>query len=133
MKRLDPLGLVLLLFAMGNMANALWMLASPPHWYVNLPASVPDFGPLNEHFVRDLGGMFFVFGSLLGWAAFSRQARSLAIATVTLWYGVHSVVHIFDTARGLVGREHFWIDLPLVYVPAAVLFGLLWWHRREGA
>lgn len=57
-KQIDPLVLGLLLFGLGNVGNTLWMLASPTSWYLEVPASVPDFGPLNAHFVRDLGAMF---------------------------------------------------------------------------
>ncbi len=46
--------LVLSLFGLGNLANGAWMLLDPPHWYATLPAGVPDFGPLNEHFIRDI-------------------------------------------------------------------------------
>ena len=47
--------LVLLLLATLTAANAVWMLADPQHWYHDLPAAVPDTGPYNEHFVRDVG------------------------------------------------------------------------------
>ena len=42
----------------GSLANGLWMLFAPAHWYQNLPAGVPDTGPLNVHFVRDIGAAF---------------------------------------------------------------------------
>ena len=46
-----PWSIVFALSAAGNLANGLWMLASPGHWYINLPGNVPGTGPLNEHFV----------------------------------------------------------------------------------
>ena len=52
--------LVLGLFAAGNLANAGWMLGAPEHWFQNLPAGVPDTGPFNEPFVRDLGAVMVV-------------------------------------------------------------------------
>ena len=62
----DRLSLVLGLFALGNLTNGVWMLLSPTHWYHKLPAAVPDFGPLNEHFVRDLGTVFVMMALVLG-------------------------------------------------------------------
>ena len=112
------------LAGLGNLANGLWMLADPAHWYLNLPAAVPDFGPLNEHFVRDIGCAFTLIGGLL-LAAIVRPAWRLpACAVAAGFYGLHAGVHVLDTARGLVGPEHWGIDLPAVYVPAA-LFALL--------
>jgi hypothetical protein len=43
----DAWTIVLGFFALGNFFNAFWMLGFPVHWYFNLPAGVPDFGPLN--------------------------------------------------------------------------------------
>ena len=56
----DRWPIVLGFFAAGNLVNAVWMLASPAHWYLNLPANIPGTGPLNEHFVRDIGCIFLL-------------------------------------------------------------------------
>ena len=53
---------ILALAGLGNLANGLWMLADPVGWYREIPAAVPDFGPLNEHFVRDIGSAFAAQG-----------------------------------------------------------------------
>ena len=123
---------VLLVMALGNLANAVWMLADPPGWYVGLPAAVPDFGPLNEHFVRDIGAAFFVHGVALLWAAFTPAWRVPLVATVTLFYVLHALAHVVDTARGLVGPAHWTIDLPGVYVPALLMLVLLALVARAG-
>ncbi len=44
------------------------MLADPAGWFVGLPAAVPDSGPLNEHFVRDIGATFTMLGVGMLWA-----------------------------------------------------------------
>lgn len=132
-KRIDPLGLVLLLFGLGNLANALWMLSAPASWYLNVPASVPDFGPLNEHFVRDLGAMFLVAGTLLLYSAFQESWRKSGVALNLGWYAVHCFIHVYDTLRGAVQPVHFLIDLPLVYVPTVLLAGLAFLVRRSSA
>ncbi len=128
--QLDLWSLVLGLFAAGNLANGLWMLGDPVGWYLILPAGVPDFGPMNEHFVRDIGCAFSVLGLALGAAAFLPHLRVAACAAVTAFYGMHSLVHVWDTARGLVGPEHWAIDFPAVYLPTIVLVGLTAWMVR---
>ncbi len=45
-----------------NIFNALWILIAPEHWYYNLLASVPESGPLNIHFIRDIGCIFLILG-----------------------------------------------------------------------
>lgn len=129
--RFDGWTVVLGLFALGNVANGLWMLADPVHWYYTLPAGVPDFGPLNEHFVRDVGCAFTVLGAVLGVAAVWPSWRLPALVAVTGFTVLHAAVHVLDTARGLVGAEHWMIDLPGVYAPAVVLLALTGWVARS--
>ena len=117
----DPWTWIFLLSALGNLANGLWMLASPVGWYTTLPAAVPDFGPLNEHFVRDIGSTFTMLGLGLLWATFRTAVRLPVLALVTLFNGLHALVHVYDTGRGLVGLEHWVIDFPAVYLPTIVL------------
>jgi hypothetical protein len=127
----DTWTIVLGLFALGNLANGAWMLADPAHWYTNLPASVPDFGPLNEHFVRDIGCTFTLLGIALAVGAVVPRWRVAACAATAGFYGLHALVHVVDTARGLVGPEHWTIDLSGVYVPAALLLGVTWLVARR--
>ena len=46
--RYDNWTIVLGIFAVANLANGIWMLVDPGHWFVTLPAAVPDTGPLNS-------------------------------------------------------------------------------------
>ena len=112
---------ILAIGGLGNVANGLWMLASPAGWYVGLPARVPDFGPLNEHFVRDIGAAFVTFGGGLLWGAFVPWVRVPVLLLATVFYGLHAVVHVFDTLRGAVDAAHWAIDFPGVYLPAVFL------------
>ena len=109
----------------GNVLNGAWMLADPPGWYAKLPAAVPDFGPLNEHFVRDLGSVFTLLGLALVWAAVVPRLRVPMLTIVTGFYVLHALVHVLDTLRGLVGPAHWAIDFPGVYFPAILLVALL--------
>ena len=127
----DGWTIVLGIFAVSNLANGAWMLAVPVHWYEHLPAAVPDFGPLNEHFVRDIGAAFTVIGLGLAVAAVVPRWRVAACAAAAAFYGLHALVHVVDTLRGLVGPEHWLIDLPGVYVPAVLIGVVTWMLARQ--
>lgn len=129
----DAWTIVLGIFAFGNIANAVWMLIDPVHWYYNLPAGVPDFGPLNEHFVRDIGCISLLLGILLAWAAYDPRWRLTACAVNAAFYVLHALVHVLDTVRGLVGPEHWMIDASGVYVPALIMIGLTAAAARSAA
>ena len=131
--RLDGLGWLLLVLGLGAIANALWMLAGPMHWYEELPAAVPDTGPFNPHFVRDIGCAFFTVGVAQVWAAFAPRWRLPLVAVSAVFLVAHAVLHVYDTAVGNLPHSHWWLDLPGVYLPALILAlcaaALL---RREG-
>ena len=91
-RTLDAWGWIFAIFGAICVANALWMLAGPLHWYHELPAAVPDTGPFNPHFVRDIGGAFFAVGVALGLGGFDaalaraaarRSRRCSSAATVS--------------------------------------------------
>jgi len=120
----DSWTIVLGIFALSNLVNGAWMLADPAHWYENLPAAVPDFGPLNEHFVRDIGCAFTLLGVGLAIGAFVPRWRRRRLRATAGFYGLHALVHVLDTLRGLVGPEHWRIDFSGVYLPALILIGV---------
>jgi len=120
-RRLDPLGWTLLLLGAGAVANAVWMLLSPGHWYEELPAGVPDTGPLNLHFVRDIGCAFLAVGVAQVWAAFDRRRRLPLAAIAALFLLLHAGLHVYDTTSGFLDAGHWWLDLPGVYLPAAAM------------
>jgi hypothetical protein len=132
-RTLDAPGWLLLALGVGLAANALWMLAAPAPWYRDLPAGVPDTGPFNAHFVRDIGCAFLAVGTALAWAAFA-PARRLPLAAISaLFLVAHAALHAFDTLRGALDAHHWWLDLPGVYLPALVVAAAVAaLARREG-
>ena len=119
--RRDPIGWVLLVLGVVSVGNALWMLAGPMHWYHELPAGVPDTGPFNAHFVRDIGCAFVAIGAALLWAARAPQVRAPLVAIAALFYVAHAALHVFDTLSGALDADHWALDLPGVYLPALLL------------
>jgi hypothetical protein len=70
----------LLGFALG--ANGVWMLIRPEIWYYAIPG-VTGTGPLNPHFIRDIGCAYLVAGAgLLSMATRPREAWPAALAGV---------------------------------------------------
>jgi hypothetical protein len=122
--RVDSWFVVLIGLAVMNLGNGAWMLADPAGWYHNLPAAVPHTGPLNEHFVRDIGSVFVMMGVALAWAALSPPARLPLVAMVALFDVLHALVHVADTVRGRLPAAHWAIDFPGVYLPALFAVGL---------
>ena len=118
--RLDKWGLVYLVMGGGLILNACWMFIDPGHWYAELPAAVPDTGPLNHHFVRDIGCAFLTAGVALVWAALDASHRLPLVGTATLFLTGHAVLHVYDTSTGALPHAHWWLDFPGVYLPALV-------------
>lgn len=116
---------VFLVIAILNLANGFWMLAAPERWYHDLPAAVPDTGPLNAHFVRDIGAAFITLGAVLLWGAFRLAERITMLAIVVLFYVLHAGIHVYDSSQGLVPPDHWYADIPAVYVPTVALIALL--------
>ncbi len=112
-----PISLVAVL----GLANAIWMLVAPFHWYENLPAGVPDYGPFNLHFVRDIGAAYLTASLGLIWGLLRPPVRTPAVALAALFYGLHAAIHVYDTLVGHVGMHHAWLDIPGVYLPAVLL------------
>lgn len=127
----DWIGSTLLLVGLGTIANALWMLAGPMHWYTELPAAVPDTGPFNAHFVRDVGCAFLTVGIGLVWAFLRPALRRPLVTLAALFLAAHALLHAYDTARGALGHVHWWLDLPGVYFPGVLLPLLAWRIARE--
>jgi hypothetical protein len=112
---------IILVFGLGSIANALWMLAEPMHWYTDLPAAVPDTGPFNPHFVRDIGCAFLTAGVSLVWAFFSPRFRLPLVSIGALFLFAHAILHAYDTLRGALDHNHWVLDLPGVYLPGVLL------------
>jgi hypothetical protein len=122
--RFDTWTIVLGLFALSNLGNGIWMLADPPHWYATLPAAVPNTGPMNEHFIRDIGCIFLLMGAGLAVASVIAKYRVAVLVGTTGWTAAHALVHVADTLAGRLPTEHWWIDAPGVYLPTLILIAI---------
>lgn len=109
------------LLGLGSLANGIWMLVDPATWFTQIPAAVTDTGPLNRHFVHDIGVVFCIVGLGALWCARNPLGAYAAHLGVTLFYAGHALVHVAEISFGLLPHSHWWIDLPLVFLPALLL------------
>jgi hypothetical protein len=121
------------IFGVSNIANGVWMLVAPEAWYHELPAGVPDTGPLNLHFVRDIGAAFVTFGLGLCAGAEIVRYRRAAITIAAVFFGLHAAIHVYDILAGLLPAHHWLEDLPGVFVPAIILIVLALPNRWAAA
>lgn len=72
--------------------SGLWMLAAPGSWYAATPG-VEHTGPLNVHFIRDIGGIYLAMAAAQ-WLALRDWHRGRSALLVSLaWLTVHALVH----------------------------------------
>jgi hypothetical protein len=117
-----------LLFGIGLTANGLAMLLAPAIWYAAIPG-VTTTGPLNLHFVRDIGCAYLVAAGGFLWLS-RNPARWPAAAAGTAFLALHAGVHLAEFLGGHSHLSHLLSDLPGVFlVPLFALW--LAWPRRS--
>lgn len=106
--------------------NALWMLADPAGWYATIDG-VPNTGPYNHHFVRDIGVAYLMLALLVA-AAIRWPGKAVPfLGAVTLYLGLHALLHVWDIAAARLPAEHVLVDLPGVFLPPFIAAALTWW------
>jgi hypothetical protein len=108
------------------LANGLVMLVSPTAWYWTVPG-VPMSGPLNLHFVRDIGLIFLLIGTSLLIGAANPRYRAVLWAVATFWLCCHAVLHLWEVAVGVHGPDALSRDFAAVTLPAIITIVLTLW------
>lgn len=103
-----------------SLLNAAWMLAHGWSWFDFIPG-VSDTGPANPHLIRDVGIAYAVAGLGLTWCARTGRESYPVFLGVTLFFGGHALGHVVEILAGQLPHSHWWLDLPLVFLPAALL------------
>jgi len=129
-------GLLIWTVNLALIANGAFMLLWPETWYGFVPGVV-DTGPFNPHFVRDIGSAYLVAGGSLLWFTLEKRARPAAIAAAA-FLALHAVVHLWDAVAGREALVQLLEDVPIVILPAALIFKVARprrrsWRRRSGA
>ena len=107
-----------------NIGNGFWMLFFAENWYFNLPAGIEDTGPLNTHFVHDIG----LVCCIVGLGAFYcstriNNCRAVHIGVLLFIVG-HALIHVVEISIGLLPPSHWMIDFPLLFVPALLILAI---------
>ena len=111
--------------------NAAWMLARPNSWFVQVPAAMEDFGPYNEHLVRDVGVAYLMVAVAILIAAYRLELRIVCSSLAAAFFGLHAVTHLLETMTGRVGNHHWFLDLPTTYLPFIALTWVALSSRRS--
>ena len=114
-------GLMALLFA----ANGVAMLFAPLAWYDAVPG-VPQTGPFNPHFVRDIGAAYLACAAGLGWWAARRTGPAGAVLPVAVFLGLHMIVHLVESLIGHHPVSDIGRDFVGVYLPALIAIWIVW-------
>ena len=107
-----------------SLGNGLWMLISSSTWFTMMPIGAEDTGPLNSHFVHDIGLVYSLTGIGLFWCAYKLKEAVAIHLSITLFMGGHAIIHIGEILSGKLPTMHWLIDFPLVTFPAIILIGL---------
>lgn len=106
-----------LVTAAALLVNSFAMLFYPSAWYVAVPG-VTESGPMNVHFIRDIGCGDAVAGCGLLWRAFDAVRGWTAALVGASWLLAHAAVHSFEElGHGQHGASAL-NELVGVYLPA---------------
>jgi hypothetical protein len=118
------------LLGLGDIANGIFMLASPAAWYFAVPG-VTTTGPFNQHFLRDIGIIFVFLGAGYLAGAARVEYRVVLWGAATLWLCSHAVFHFWEVAVGICGAYALARDFPAVTLPALIGVALTVWAIND--
>lgn len=111
-----------LLLALILAVNGAAMLALPQTWYETIPG-VTGTGPLNLHFVRDIGAAYLVAAGGFVWLWRDPRAWPAAM-TGSAFLVLHALVHIGEMLFQHFDAHHLLRDLPGVFLLPVVALWL---------
>ncbi len=107
------------------LGNGVFMTLAPESWYWQVPG-VPDRGPFNQHFVRDIGIHYALIGAAFIFGAFVTRHRVALWVLPTAWLAGHALFHVWEVAVGICGPEALVVDFAGVTLPALLGMGLIY-------
>jgi hypothetical protein len=110
--------------------NGLYMLLQPESWYQAVP-SVPHTGPLNVHFVMDIGIAYLASAAGIAAGIWRPGWRVPAAIPALIFIGTHAALHLIEWGSGHPAALHeTWVDRIGLYGPA--IFLIVWMTARNG-
>jgi hypothetical protein len=121
-KIISAAALLLGLLALGN---GVFMTIAPEPWYWLVPG-VPDRGPFNQHFLRDIGMNYMLIGTAFIYGAIYIKRRLLLWLVPTAWLVSHAIFHVWEVLVGICEPAALIVDFGGVTLPALIAMGLVY-------
>lgn len=115
---------IALLLGILLLGNGAFMTVAPETWYWAVPG-VPDRGPFNQHFIRDVGFIYILAGAAFIYGAIYTKHQLMLWLIPTAWLALHAVFHIWEVIVGICGPESLIEDFAGVTLPALLGIGLI--------
>ncbi len=112
---------ILWIIAVMDIVTGIEMFFFPGAWFFRLVPGVTETGPFNGHLVMDGGTFFLAVGIGLVAAALNPRRNAIAIVVAAVAGIMHSILHLYSHAAGLLSAQHMVTEVLGIYVPAIVL------------
>ncbi|MEM7097357.1 MAG: hypothetical protein AAF541_03790 [Pseudomonadota bacterium] len=121
---------VAVLLGLAMIANGIFMTVAPEPWYWAIPG-VPDRGPFNQHFIRDVGFIYGIAGAAFLYGAINVTQRFQLWLIPTAWLTFHAIFHVWEVIVGICGPEALAQDFAGVTLPALLSIALVYHARTQ--
>lgn len=124
----------LILLGIFHAANGVFMLFAPDQWYMTVPG-VPATGPMNHHFIEDIGLAFLASGAGLMLGARAGLAAAAFALAGAAFPTLHAVMHVIMWfSHGLPEGGQLMVSEYIGVAGVSFLGAALAWSRghREG-
>src|SRR5579862_101687 len=115
---------VLWIMAALDLVNGIEMFFFPSAWFFKLVPGVPETGAYNMHLVMDGGTFFFAVGVGLIAAALNPRRNAIAVVVAAVAAAMHSALHLYSHAAGLLSTAHLMTEVLGIYIPAILLIAI---------
>ena len=117
--------IVALLLGLTALGNGVFMTLAPEPWYWLVPG-VPDRGPFNQHFLRDIGINYMLIGVAFIYGAMYAKHRLVLWLVPTAWLVSHAIFHVWEVLVGICEPEALIVDFGGVTFPALLGMALIY-------
>ena len=115
------ISILLWLLAAMYLANGIEMFFVPSIWFFRIVPGVPETGPFNAHLVADSGTFYLGITAGLVLAALHPRRHAVAVLVAAVASVMHSILHIYSHAAGLLSDQHLTTEIVGIYLPTIVL------------